>query len=87
MIEERRSLRRLRQDLERVRLLCELMRKREQRKRELILAHKDIIELKCYPFKYFLKALLTSLKEIGKFENTQILYFDEKFNRFRYIFP
>ena len=67
MIEERRSLRRLRQDLERVRLLCELMRKREQRKRELILAHKDIVELKCYPFKYFLKALLTSLKEIGTY--------------------
>ena len=56
MIEERRSLRRLRQDLERVRLLCELMRKREQRKRELILAHKDIVELKCYPFKYFVNA-------------------------------
>merc|ERR1711953_587327 len=44
------------------------MRKREQRKRELILAHKDIVELKCYPFKYFLKALLTSLKEIDQQE-------------------
>ena len=64
MIEERRSLRRLRQDLEKVRLLCELIRKREQRKRELISAHKDMIDLQLCPFVYFLRALLTSLKEI-----------------------
>ncbi len=64
MIEERRSLRRLRQDLERVRLLCELIRKREQRKRELIVATRNITELKMNPFNYFLKTLLTQLKEI-----------------------
>ena len=64
MIDERRSLRRLRQDLERVRLLCELIRKREQRKRELVINHQRQVELKCFPFVYFLRVLLGELKEI-----------------------
>ena len=68
MIEERRSLRRLRQDLERVRLLCELIRKREQRKRELVLAQKSITEIKCFPFIYFIRTLLVQLKEIDQQE-------------------
>ena len=64
MIDERRSLRRLRQDLERVRLLCELIRKREQRKRELIINEKRMVELKCFPFIFFQRVLLEQLKEI-----------------------
>ena len=64
MIDERRALRRLRQDLERVRLLCELIRKREQRKRELVINHQRQVELKCFPFVYFLRVLLGELKEI-----------------------
>ena len=68
MIEERRSLRRLRQDLERVRLLCELIRKREQRKRDLVVAQRSITELNCFPFVYFLRTLLEQLKEIDQQE-------------------
>ena len=55
MIDERRSLRRLRQDLERVRLLCELIRKREQRKRDLIVNKAQINELQCFPLIYFMR--------------------------------
>jgi len=68
MIEERRSMRRLRQDLEKVRLLCELIRKREQRKRDLIVAENNIIEVKLTPFLYFLKKLLEQLQEIDTSE-------------------
>ena len=68
MIEERRSMRRLRQDLEKVRLLCELIRKREQRKRDLIVAEKNIMEVKLTPFMYFLKKLLEQLQEIDTSE-------------------
>ena len=57
MIEERRSMRRLRQDLEKVRLLCELIRKREQRKRDLVVAQKQITEVQLTPFMYFLRAV------------------------------
>ena len=64
MIDERRQMRRVRQDLEKVRLLCELIRKREQRKRDLIVAERNIIEVKLTPFVYFLKKLLENLKEI-----------------------
>ena len=66
MIVERRSMRRLRQDLEKVRLLCELIRKREQRKRDLVVAERNISEVKLNPFVYFLKKLLEQLKEIDK---------------------
>ena len=68
MIEERRSMRRLRQDLEKVRLLCELIRKREQRKRDLIVAEKNIMEVKLTPFMYFLRKLLEQLQEIDTSE-------------------
>jgi hypothetical protein len=66
MIEERRSLRRLRQDLERVRLLCELIRKREQRKRELIVVEGQLTQIKCFPFVHFMRTLLEQLKEIDQ---------------------
>ena len=66
MIVERRSMRRLRQDLEKVRLLCELIRKREQRKRDLVVAERNISEVKLNPFVYFLKKLIEQLKEIDK---------------------
>ena len=59
MIDERRSLRRLRQDLERVRLLCELIRKREQRKRDLIVNKAQVNELQCFPLIYFMRRVST----------------------------
>ena len=68
MIEERRSMRRLRQDLEKVRLLCELIRKREQRKRDLVVAQKQITEVQLTPFMYFLRKLLEKLAEIDQQE-------------------
>ena len=66
MIDERRSLRRLRQDLERVRLLCELIRKREQRKRDKINVQAQICELECFPLIYFLRKVMNLLKEIDQ---------------------
>lgn len=63
MSEERRKMRRLRQDLERVRLLCELIRKREQRKRELVAASADIKFLELNPFSFFLRKILDILTE------------------------
>ena len=62
MIEQRKLLRRLRQDLERVRLLCELIRKREQRKRELIVAAHQVVEIKCFPFICFLRRVMDNLQ-------------------------
>ena len=64
MLDQRKLLRRLRQDLERVRLLCELIRKREQRKRELVNAMHQVTELQCFPFLYFLRRLMDVLQEI-----------------------
>ena len=64
MAEQRRSLRRLRQDLERVRLLCELIRKREQRKRELVVNMSQTTELRCAPLIYFLRKVVECLVEI-----------------------
>merc|ERR1711971_1464257 len=54
MSDERRRMRRLRHDLERVRLLCELIRKREQRKRELMQVDVQIKQIELNPFMYFL---------------------------------
>ena len=64
MLDQRRLLRRLRQDLERVRLLCELIRKREQRKRELTINATERIQLKCWPFIVFLRDVMDSLQAI-----------------------
>ena len=50
------------QDLERVRLLCELIRKREQRKREMVLVDADIKFLELNPFNYFLGKLVDVLQ-------------------------
>jgi len=49
MSDERRRMRRLRHDLERVRLLCELIRKREQRKRELLSVSAEIKTIQLNP--------------------------------------
>eukprot|EP00095_Tigriopus_kingsejongensis_P006497 snap_masked-scaffold676_size113663-processed-gene-0.23 protein:Tk06497 transcript:snap_masked-scaffold676_size113663-processed-gene-0.23-mRNA-1 annotation:"PREDICTED: peregrin-like" len=64
MLDQRKSLRRLRQDLERVRLLCELIRKREQRKRELIVHDSEVVRMKLAPLLCFLENLLTNLQAI-----------------------
>ncbi len=64
MMEQRKLLRRVRQDLERVRLLCELIRKREQRKKEMIANAEEATELKCWPLVVFLRNVLESLQAI-----------------------
>ena len=62
MLDQRKLLRQLRQDLERVRLLCELIRKREQRKREIVASMHQVTELKCFPFIRFLRQVMESLQ-------------------------
>merc|ERR1712142_306778 len=63
MSDERRKMRRLRHDLERVRLLCELIRKREQRKREIIVTQAEIKQIELNPFMFFLRKVLDLLSE------------------------
>uniref|UniRef100_A0A224Z5W0 Peregrin-like n=1 Tax=Rhipicephalus zambeziensis TaxID=60191 RepID=A0A224Z5W0_9ACAR len=55
---------RLRQDLERARLLVELMRKREKLKREQLRLHQLATELLLCPRDVLLKRLLTQLREL-----------------------
>lgn len=54
---------RLRQDLERARLLIELIRKREKLKKEYIKAHQITTEMELQPFIIFLKNVLDQLQE------------------------
>nr|CAD7594410.1 unnamed protein product [Timema genevievae] len=57
----------LRQDLERARLLCELVRKREKLKNEMLKIEQRALELKIAPFTTFLRHLwkLIEAKDIG----------------------
>jgi hypothetical protein len=59
---ELKELQRLRQDLERARILIELIRKREKVKRESIRNLEQQVKLQIEPFKMFLQSVLTSLK-------------------------
>ncbi|UYV74205.1 BRPF1 [Cordylochernes scorpioides] len=60
---------RLRQDLERARLLVELIRKREKLKREFLKAHKAGRLMELEPFNYF---LLSTLKQIQNRDHANI---------------
>jgi len=72
MSEERKRMRRLRHDLERLRLLCELIRKREQRKREMIQVDVQIKQIELNPFMYFLGRIMELLQE----NDTQEIFAD-----------
>lgn len=52
----------LRQDLERARLLCELVRKREKFKKELIKVKQEYVETALCPFNAFLLKIIAQLK-------------------------
>ncbi|XP_054279658.1 peregrin isoform X2 [Macrosteles quadrilineatus] len=52
----------LRQDLERARLLCELVRKREKYKNELVKVKSQCVEMKLCPLECFLRKLLDLLR-------------------------
>ena len=54
---------RLRQDLERARLLVELIRKREKLKREQLRLHQMALEMQLTPFVFLLRHILDSLEE------------------------
>lgn len=60
--EQLKEWHRLRHDLERARLLLELIRKREKLKREEIKLHESILEMQLTPFSIFLRALLDQLQ-------------------------
>ncbi|CAG2117326.1 unnamed protein product, partial [Medioppia subpectinata] len=61
--EQLKTVNRLRQDLERVRLLVELIRKREKLKREYLRYRQSTVELQLNPYKLFLLNVLTRLEE------------------------
>lgn len=63
LLAQLRYFQRLRQDLERARLLCELIRKREKTKRELMRLRERELELQIYPLRPLLRSLLATLKE------------------------
>uniref|UniRef100_UPI00358FE996 bromodomain-containing protein 1 isoform X2 n=1 Tax=Myxine glutinosa TaxID=7769 RepID=UPI00358FE996 len=63
MKEQLKSFQRLRQDLERARLLIELIRKREKLKREQIKIYQAALELQLSPFSVLLRRTLEQLQE------------------------
>lgn len=67
--EEHKSMQRLRQDLERARLLIELIRKREKSKRHLMEFVQAVYEHHLQPFKLFLRKIVQQLsaKDTNKF--------------------
>ncbi|XP_015245745.1 PREDICTED: bromodomain-containing protein 1 [Cyprinodon variegatus] len=60
--EQLKEWHRLRHDLERARLLLELIRKREKLKREEIKLHESVLEMQLTPFSILLRALLDQLQ-------------------------
>ncbi|KAI1882074.1 hypothetical protein AGOR_G00246940 [Albula goreensis] len=61
--EQLKDWHRLRHDLERARLLLELIRKREKLKREEMKLQQSVLEVQLTPFTVLLRALLTQLQE------------------------
>ncbi|CAG0887868.1 unnamed protein product [Cyprideis torosa] len=60
--------RRIRQDLERARLLCELVRKREKAKREELQILKQMFVVNAAPFNIYCKALIDAISDLDKLE-------------------
>ncbi|XP_076028222.1 bromodomain-containing protein 1-like isoform X2 [Genypterus blacodes] len=61
--EQLKEWHRLRHDLERARLLLELIRKREKLKREEMKLHQSLLEVQLTPFNILLRAVLSQLQE------------------------
>lgn len=61
--EQLKDLHRLRHDLERTRLLLELIRKREKFKREQMKLQQSVLEMQLTPFAIMLRAVLNQLQE------------------------
>ncbi|CAG5957537.1 unnamed protein product, partial [Menidia menidia] len=61
--EQLKEWHRLRHDLERARLLLELIRKREKLKRDEMKLHQSVLEVQLTPFNILLRAVLSQLQE------------------------
>ncbi|CAG01062.1 unnamed protein product, partial [Tetraodon nigroviridis] len=65
--EQLKEWHRLRHDLERARLLLELIRKREKLKREQVKQQQSVLEFQLTPFNVLLRAVLSQLQEKDKY--------------------
>ncbi|CAF0991360.1 unnamed protein product, partial [Didymodactylos carnosus] len=66
LAEQLKQWRRLRQDLEKTRLLVELIRKREKLKRDLVKIDKEVLNYQLRPFSVFLSHVLDELQQLDE---------------------